>query len=73
MPHDPTTDGRQGSEPKQPLTVTRTTTGYWTVQRGTVQLAFAMTREAAENERELLRSLGRSRSRRTGRRPAARA
>ncbi len=48
------------------LTVEQTPTGYWTVQRGSVQLAFAMTREAAEHELELLERLGRCTARRAG-------
>jgi len=52
------------------LTVEQTTTGYWTVQRGGVQLVFAMTREAAERELELLRRLSRCTTRRAGTREA---
>ena len=48
------------------LTIKQTATGWWTVQRGTVQLAGAMTRTAAERERDLLRRLGRSSGRRAG-------
>ena len=46
------------------LTVEQTATGYWVVQRGSVQLAGAVTRKAAEAERELaerLRDRGRRR------------
>jgi hypothetical protein len=43
-------------QPEQ-LTIKRTPTGYWIVQRGDVQLAGAMTRRGAESERELLRQL----------------
>lgn len=43
------------------LTVRQTATGYWVVQRGAVQLAGAVTQQAAEAERDLLESL-RSRS-----------
>jgi hypothetical protein len=39
------------------LTIRRTRTGYWVVQRGAVQLAGALTREAAEGERALLERL----------------
>jgi len=39
------------------LTITQTRTGYWSVQRGSVHLAGAMTRKGAEAERELLRRL----------------
>jgi len=48
------------------LTIRRTATGYWVVQRGAVQLAGALTREAAEAERDLLERL-RDRSRRRSR------
>jgi hypothetical protein len=41
------------------LTIKQTRTGYWTVKRGAVHLASAMTREAAEAERELLERLER--------------
>jgi hypothetical protein len=56
------------------LTIKQTRTGYWTVQRGSVHLAGAMTREGAEAERELLSRLSRLTSRRAHRRanPAAR-
>jgi hypothetical protein len=49
------------------LTVERTPAGYWTVQRGGLQVAFAMTREAAERERETLERLGRCSERRSRR------
>jgi hypothetical protein len=39
------------------LTVKRTATGYWVVQRGSVQLAGSVTRAGAEAERELLERL----------------
>ena len=39
------------------LTVEQTATGYWVVQRGSVQLAGAVTRKAAEAERELAERL----------------
>ena len=55
------------------LTIERTATGYWTVQRAGVQVAFAMTRRAAENERETLRRLGEGSARRAGSREPARA
>jgi hypothetical protein len=48
---------------RERLTVRRTATGYWVVQRGSVSLAGALTRAAAEAERELLERL-RERSRR---------
>jgi hypothetical protein len=37
----------------EPLTIKQTATGYWVVQRGSVPLAGAMTRQAAEAERDL--------------------
>jgi len=46
---------RQG----QQLTIKQTPTGYWSVQRGAIHLAGAMTRKGAEAERELLKRLGR--------------
>jgi len=52
------------------LTIKQTATGYWTVQRGSVQLAGAMTRTAAERERDMLRRLSRSSRRRAGSRTA---
>lgn len=56
---------------EQRLTIEQTATGYWTVRRGSIELAGAMTREAAERERDLLRRLSecsqkRTRSRRRG-------
>jgi hypothetical protein len=60
-----------GGERANALMVKRSATGYWTVQRGSVQLAFAMTREAAEHERETLQRLRRCSSRRAGTRSAA--
>ena len=62
--------------PDERLTIQRTATGYWTVQRGATQLAGAMTREAAEREREMLRRLSERSAKRTrsrSRRPAAAA
>jgi hypothetical protein len=55
------------------LTIKQTATGYWTVQRGSTQLAGAMTRTAAERERELLRRLSLSSERRAGNRPTVKA
>ncbi len=46
------------------LTIKQTSTGYWTVQRGSVHLAGAPTRRGAEAERELLRRLSLSGPRR---------
>lgn len=48
------------------LTIKQTATGYWTVQRGGVQLAGAMTRTAAERERDMLKRLSLSSTRRAG-------
>jgi hypothetical protein len=42
---------------RERLTIRRTATGYWVVQRGSVQLAGAVTRRGAEAERELLERL----------------
>jgi hypothetical protein len=50
------------------LTIKKTATGYWTVQRGPVHLTGSMTRKGAEAERDLLKRL----SRRTVRRAAVR-
>jgi hypothetical protein len=41
------------------LTIKQTATGYWVVQRGSVHLAGALTREAAEAELKLLERLRR--------------
>jgi hypothetical protein len=54
------------------LTIKQTSTGYWTVQRGSVHLAGAPTRHGAEAERELLRRLSSSAPRRPPRRARAR-
>jgi hypothetical protein len=53
------------------LTIKQTSTGYWTVQRGAVHVAGAMTRKGAEAERELRRRL-RERSARRARTDAQR-
>ncbi len=53
----------------EPLTIKQTHTGYWSVQRGKIHLAGAMTRKGAEAERELLRRLSARRVRRSARRP----
>jgi hypothetical protein len=55
-------DDAGGSE----LTVRRTPTGYWTVQRGEIVLAGAMTRSSAERERDLLERLRLCSERRAG-------
>jgi hypothetical protein len=52
------------------LTIKQTRTGYWVVERDGIPIAGAMTRKAAEAERELLRRLGDRSLRRPG--PAAR-
>jgi hypothetical protein len=41
------------------LTVRQTPTGYWVVQSGSEQISGAVTRQAAEAERELMRRLRR--------------
>jgi hypothetical protein len=46
------------SDDKQ-LTVKQTPTGYWVVQSGSEQISGAVTRQAAEAERELMRRLRR--------------
>ena len=59
---------------KERLTIGQTATGYWVVKRGSVQLGGAVTRKAAEAERELLerlRARGRMRAR-AGFRPRVR-
>jgi hypothetical protein len=53
------------------LTIKRTATGYWTVQRGPVHVSGATTRKGAEAERELLKRLSRRSVRRTARTAAA--
>jgi hypothetical protein len=45
------------SQQSQQLTIKQTHTGYWSVQRGSVHLAGAMTRKGAEAERDMLRQL----------------
>jgi hypothetical protein len=54
------------------LTIRQTSTGYWSVQRGSVHIVGAPTRHGAEAERELLRRLSTSGPRRPVRRPRAR-
>jgi hypothetical protein len=53
------------------LTIKQTATGWWTVQRGRIQLAGAWTRDGAERERELLHALGEGAERRAGARSEA--
>jgi hypothetical protein len=60
-------------QPAEQLTIKQTRTGYWSVQRGSVHVAGAMTRKGAEAERELLRRLRSRAVRRTGVRPPATA
>lgn len=48
------------------LTIRQTATGWWTVQRGRIELAGAMTRDGAERELELLRRLAECSTRRAG-------
>ncbi len=60
-------------QPAEQLTIKQTRTGYWSVQRGSVHLAGAMTRKGAEAERELLRRLRSRAVRRTHVRPRATA
>jgi hypothetical protein len=54
-----------GDVQQERLTVARTVTGYWVVQRGTTQLAGALTRDAAEHERKLAEGLRRRCARRS--------
>jgi len=56
---------------QEQLTIKQTHTGYWTVQRGAVHLAGAMTRKGAEAERELLKRLSRRAVRRASERAGA--
>jgi hypothetical protein len=51
---------------RERLTIRQTATGYWVVQRGAKQIAGAMTREAAEREREMLHRLGERTLKRAG-------
>jgi hypothetical protein len=60
-------------QPAEQLTIKQTRTGYWSVQRGSVHVAGAMTRKGAEAERELLRRLRSRNVRRTNVRPRATA
>ena len=55
------------------LTIKQTSTGWWTVQRGRVQLAGAMTRDGAERELEMLLRIADCSTRRAGARNDARA
>ncbi|HEX3909700.1 MAG TPA: hypothetical protein VHW67_03220 [Solirubrobacteraceae bacterium] len=49
----------QAMQNDQQLTVKQTATNYWVVERGPEELAGAVTRQAAEAERELMRRLQR--------------
>jgi hypothetical protein len=60
-------------QPAEQLTIKQTRTGYWSVQRGSVHVAGAMTRKGAEAERELLRRLRSRAVQRTNARPRATA
>jgi hypothetical protein len=71
MTHDPRNADPSARHAAQSLTVAQSARGYWSVQRGGTELAFAMTRQAAEREREMLDRLGRCRTRRAGGRSAA--
>ena len=53
------------------LTIKRTATGWWTVQRGQIHVAGAWTRDGAERERELLKALSQCSERRAGARTGA--
>jgi hypothetical protein len=65
-------ESRQGGQPRaRRLTIKQTATGWWTVQRGTVDVAGSMTRRGAEAERDLLLRLGRRSPRRAGERALA--
>jgi hypothetical protein len=54
----------QRSGARGALTIAQTPTGYWAVRRGSIQLATALTRSAAEAERELFARLARRSPRR---------
>jgi hypothetical protein len=60
---------RQPMQQHEQLTIRQTRTGYWTVQRGRVHVAGAMTRKAAEAERDLRNRLSGRTVRRAGTRP----
>jgi ribosomal protein L37AE/L43A len=51
---------------RERLTVRRTATGYWVVQRGSVTLAGGVTQAAAEAELKLLERLSNRDRRRSG-------
>jgi hypothetical protein len=58
-------------QPTERLTIKQTHTGYWSVQRGSVHIAGALTRKGAEAERDLLQRLRSRAVRRTSMRPPA--
>ena len=58
--------GRRGQVHSEQLKIKQTATGYWVVERGAVQLAGAMTRSAAEAERDLRNCLRGRSARRLG-------
>jgi hypothetical protein len=62
-----------GKVQRERLTIRRTATGYWVVQRGGVQLAGCLTRQAAEAERNLLERLRDRSPRRSSLRQRARS
>ena len=71
MDHDDTTTTEQRTDTaqapaEQQLTIAQTATGYWSVQRGGRHVAGAMTKGAAEAERDLMVRLRRRTVRRTG-------
>jgi hypothetical protein len=70
--HAPSDHEDQQMQPER-LIIKQTSTGYWTVLRGRVHIAGAMTRRGAEAERDLLTRLGRRSVRRAGQRPRAKA
>ncbi len=54
------------------LTIRQTPTGYWVLERGSVQVGGGPTRHAAETERDLFERLQQRRRRRTRAAPASR-
>jgi hypothetical protein len=69
MDHDETITGQRNDPAQAPaeqqLTIAQTATGYWSVARGGTHVAGAMTKPAAERERDLMMRLRRRNSRRT--------
>jgi hypothetical protein len=70
MDHDHTSSEPAQAPAEQPLTIAQTATGYWSVQRDGKHVAGAMTKRAAEAERDLVVRLRRRNVRRTGTRVA---